>query len=470
MSSNVVKRRTRSSYHHRTERNGAKRDECKDEPPQPTGYDNEGADTAAGASQSVSHNKGEGNASGSSSDQDKCPALSSVYDASRSSSPSTCSSNGSIGSAPASPPLTSALNGKASGQGAIRTSRRIRKRKRLYDEEREDRVPKFMHGDAVKAQAQLESEVEEQVIASDDDVAVEVQHFSNGCSLSSVGSIGVCSNKTKCMSKALPVPQQLLPPLTAAAAAVRTPSTAFVPPAFAPPGHSTIKTSTAGSSGSVPVCVGHTHANAHNPLMGMANAAELLRTSSPELQPITINAVNALLSVSPKTEPAPSPINGLGALASLASLEDLTPKSRREAIQRLQEKSDASAIGRMARRSRRSVSGVTSSRRERARERERAGARHSIVDRRGCDDNHADNLELLPQYACPEYNKHGRIGMYSPRERKMMLERWNRKRRNRVWRKVVRYGCRKNLANGRVRIKGRFVKSTPENAAIATSS
>ena len=272
------------------------------------------------------------------------------------------------------------------------------------------------------------------------------------------------------MSKALPVPQQLLPPLTAAAAAVRTPSTAFVPPAFAPPGHSTIKTSTVGSSGSVPVCVGHTHANAHNPLMGMANAAELLRTSSPELQPITINAVNALLSVSPKTEPAPSPINGLGALASLASLEDLTPKSRREAIQRLQEKSDASAIGRMTRRSRRSVSGVTASRRERARERERAGACHSIVDRRGCDDNLADNLELLPQYACPEYNKYGRIGMYSPRERKMMLERWNRKRRNRVWRKVVRYGCRKNLANGRVRIKGRFVKSTPENAAIATSS
>ena len=194
------------------------------------------------------------------------------------------------------------------------------------------------------------------------------------------------------------------------------------------------------------------------------------RTSSPELQPITINAVNALLSVSPKTEPAPSPMNGLGALASLASLEDLTPKSRREAIQRLQEKRDANPMGRVTRRSRRSASGVTSSRRERARERERARAGHGIVGDHGYDDELADAVELLPQNACPEYNKHGRIGMYSPRERKVMLERWHRKRRNRVWRKVVRYGCRKNLANGRVRIKGRFVKSLPENEAVATSS
>merc|ERR1711871_1806369 len=93
-----------------------------------------------------------------------------------------------------------------------------------------------------------------------------------------------------------------------------------------------------GASATMPVFIGHTHAHALNPLMGMANAAELLRTSSPELQPITINAVNALLSVSPKTEPQPSPINGLGALASLASLQDLTPKSRQQAIKRLQER------------------------------------------------------------------------------------------------------------------------------------
>jgi len=459
MSSHLVHRRTRSSYHLRTGTHGATSGNGKGKPPQRSGYGSEGADVAAGASQSVDHSGEEGDGSANSID-DSSSAPSSAYDASRSSSPSTCSSDGSVGSAPASPPLTSASDCRTSAADVTRTSKRIRKRKRLYDEERDEHMRKDLRGDKVKVQAKAQ----EQVDAVDEAGPVTAPRRL------SVGIAGVRSHETKDSGNAVPLPHQPLPPLAAAAAAVRAPSTAFVPPIFAPLGHSTIKGGTVGSSATMPVFAGHTHAHALNPLMGMANAAELLRTSSPELQPITINAVNALLSVSPKTEPAPSPMNGLGALASLASLEDLTPKSRREAIQRLQEKRDANPMGRVTRRSRRSASGVTSSRRERARERERARAGHGIVGDHGYDDELADAVELLPQYACPEYNKHGRIGMYSPRERKVMLERWHRKRRNRVWRKVVRYGCRKNLANGRVRIKGRFVKSSPENEAVATSS
>jgi len=51
-----------------------------------------------------------------------------------------------------------------------------------------------------------------------------------------------------------------------------------------------------------------------------------------------------------------------------------------------------------------------------------------------------------------------RIGVYTPRSRKQLLEKFHEKRKRRVWRKKVRYDCRKNFANNRVRVKGRFVK------------
>ena len=55
-------------------------------------------------------------------------------------------------------------------------------------------------------------------------------------------------------------------------------------------------------------------------------------------------------------------------------------------------------------------------------------------------------------------NKDGRIGVYKPEARKALLAKFHRKRHNRIWNKKVRYTCRKNLADTRVRIKGRFVK------------
>ena len=52
----------------------------------------------------------------------------------------------------------------------------------------------------------------------------------------------------------------------------------------------------------------------------------------------------------------------------------------------------------------------------------------------------------------------GRIGIYTPKQRVRLLEKFRAKRRNRVWFKKVRYGCRKNFADRRLRIKGRFVR------------
>ena len=51
------------------------------------------------------------------------------------------------------------------------------------------------------------------------------------------------------------------------------------------------------------------------------------------------------------------------------------------------------------------------------------------------------------------YNKNGRIGIYTREERQSIITRFQDKRRNRVWKKKIRYHCRKNLADRRVRIK-----------------
>ncbi|CAM9375274.1 unnamed protein product [Phaeothamnion confervicola] len=71
---------------------------------------------------------------------------------------------------------------------------------------------------------------------------------------------------------------------------------------------------------------------------------------------------------------------------------------------------------------------------------------------------------LLAKYA-DVYNKHGRIGIYNRAEREAILERFRHKRRRRVFRKKIRYSCRKNLADKRLRIKGRFVRMSAEQRA-----
>lgn len=54
------------------------------------------------------------------------------------------------------------------------------------------------------------------------------------------------------------------------------------------------------------------------------------------------------------------------------------------------------------------------------------------------------------------------LGVYSSEERRQRIQKFIEKRSMRVWTKKIKYDVRKNFADSRVRIKGRFVKKEEE--------
>lgn len=56
----------------------------------------------------------------------------------------------------------------------------------------------------------------------------------------------------------------------------------------------------------------------------------------------------------------------------------------------------------------------------------------------------------------------GWVGAYSPDSREMRIKKFLEKRNHRVWVKKVKYDVRKNFADSRLRVKGRFVKKEDE--------
>ena len=62
----------------------------------------------------------------------------------------------------------------------------------------------------------------------------------------------------------------------------------------------------------------------------------------------------------------------------------------------------------------------------------------------------------------PERSRVKFIGIYSPGSRRKRIGRFMAKRRARVWGKRVEYNVRKDFADSRLRVKGRFVKKEDE--------
>lgn len=93
-----------------------------------------------------------------------------------------------------------------------------------------------------------------------------------------------------------------------------------------------------------------------------------------------------------------------------------------------------------------------------------------LEDIHECSSNSKGASAILPHSLTKYselYNKNGRIGIYTPAERAAIISRFHGKRSRRVWNKKIRYNCRKNLADRRMRVKGRFVKRASEEAATA---
>jgi hypothetical protein len=83
----------------------------------------------------------------------------------------------------------------------------------------------------------------------------------------------------------------------------------------------------------------------------------------------------------------------------------------------------------------------------------------------GDDDYDAQSVSTEPAMSTSgeqQYQQQHQTGAYSPESRRRVINRFLEKRRNRIWKKRIKYGVRKHFADSRLRVKGRFVRKEDE--------
>lgn len=59
-----------------------------------------------------------------------------------------------------------------------------------------------------------------------------------------------------------------------------------------------------------------------------------------------------------------------------------------------------------------------------------------------------------------------KIGRFTLQERYVKIKKFKEKKQNRIWQKKVSYDCRKQVADKRLRIKGRFIRKEDQKKLL----
>ncbi len=87
-----------------------------------------------------------------------------------------------------------------------------------------------------------------------------------------------------------------------------------------------------------------------------------------------------------------------------------------------------------------------------------AGTKNVVIAAESSDNSNA-NRAIRPK----KKDDQAKIGFYTLEERKVKIEKFIRQRKFRVWQKKIKYGVRKDFADSRLRVKGRFVRKEDED-------
>ncbi|XP_004511566.1 uncharacterized protein [Cicer arietinum] len=83
--------------------------------------------------------------------------------------------------------------------------------------------------------------------------------------------------------------------------------------------------------------------------------------------------------------------------------------------------------------------------------------------RRACSAGDLQNMKTIVTHESQTEEANFKVGRYSAEERKEKISKYRAKRSQRKFNKIIKYACRKTLADNRTRIRGRFARNDETN-------